>query len=900
MSAMARFHRLLLRLYPQSFRDRFGADMTTAFLETLESRPTALARATFAVRAIVDAFSSAAAVRADERRASLTQHRYVPAFGASLQALRWDARTALRALRHKPGFVIAVVVTLALGIGANTAVFSLIDAVLLHPIHVDRPEQLVAVHLARSESLPYEPLQYPLFRTVEARSRGPARVAGFKQMSVGVRHDGRSEQLESALVSGDYFGMLGVRAQLGRLIQPDDDMTIGSHFVVVLSDALWTRWFDRSPRALGSVIHAGANVYTVVGIAPREFQGTRLSDRPLLWFPITMATSVGDGGLFSPRKANDVYTTNAFGWVDVIARVNDPRVAASVESDLNRVMRDYARDGQLTVGERSTLRSISLMPLTRAATLRGREDVVRFVSILLGVVAFTLLVACVNVANLLLARSAERRKEFSLRAALGASRGRLVRQLLFESVMLATLGAAAGIGVGLATMRVLSTFTLPGQIPLDAVGLGLDMRVLAFTSAAAIASAIIFGLVPAVTSSREEPIGVLRVHGRAGTRGPRNIFLAIQVALSLVLLVAASLFARSLQAGLRSDLGFDPRPLALVSVDVMRHGYTRQRADAYYAAAIARARAIPGVSAVAVANHVPLGPFARLPFSLVGAPPESAVDAGLNSITPDYFDVVGTSLIEGRVFTAGDDRSVPNVAIVNESAARLLMPGQSIVGRELRLMASIPVHVVGVVRETKYESVRDAGVPMVFMPITQQPALTPAKIVVRSVAPHQSLVELRRQIAALDPDVPVLDARLVTDQLDVALMPQRFGATLLGLFAFIALGVTAVGVYGVASYGVNRRLGEIGIRIALGARRSDIVRTVLGRSGNAMIVGVIAGSVGAAFASRGLQRFLFAVAPRDPLSFVGAVVITAAAAVLACWLPARRAMAVDPMTVIRD
>jgi predicted permease len=900
MSVMARIHRLLLRLYPRSFRERFGGEMTAAFLETLASRATAGARAAFVARAFVDAVSSAAGARADERRSRLPQHRHAPVIGARLQALRWDARTALRALRRKPGFVVAVVVTLALGIGANTAVFSLIDAVLLHPIHVDRPEQLVAVHVARSELLRYEPVQYPLFRTIETRARGRARIAGFKQMSVGVKHDGRSEQLESALVSGDYFEMLGVRAQRGRLIQPDDDRTIGAHFVVVLSDALWARWFNRSVRALGSVIHAGENAYTIVGIAPRDFQGTRLSERPLLWFPITMATSVGVGGLFSRRRPNDVYTTNAFGWVDVIARVNDPRAAASVESDLNGILSDYARDGQLTVGERGTLRSISLMPLTRAATLRGRDDVVRFVSILLGVVAFTLLVACVNVANLLLARSAERRKELSLRAALGASRGRLARQLLFESMILAMLGAAAGIGVGLATMRVLSAFTLPGQISLDAVGLGLDGRVLAFTSAAAIASAIIFGLVPALTSSREQPIGMLRVHGRAGARGPRNIFLAIQVALSLVLLVAASLFARSLQAGLRSDLGFDPRPLALVSVDVMRHGYTRQRSDAYYAAAIARARALPGVSAVAVADHVPLGPFVRLPFSLAGAPPTSAVDAGLNSITPDYFDVVGTRLLEGRVFTAGDDRSVPNVAIVNESAARLLMPGQSVVGRELRLMASIPVHVVGVVRDTKYESVRDARVPMVFMPITQQPTLTPAKIVVRSVEPRQSLAELRRQIAAIDPDVPVLDARLVTDQLDVALMPQRFGATLLGLFAFIALGVTIVGVYGVASYGVNRRLGEIGIRIALGARRSDIVRTVLGRSGNAVVVGVIAGSLGAAVASRGLQRFLFAVAPRDPVSFIAAVVVTAVAAVLACWLPARRAMAVDPMTVIRD
>jgi predicted permease len=522
------------------------------------------------------------------------------------------------------------------------------------------------------------------------------------------------------------------------------------------------------------------------------------------------------------------------------------------------------------------------------------------VAILLGVVAFTLLIACVNVANLLLARAAERRKELSLRAALGASRGRLARQLLLESLILATLGAAAGIAVGVATMRVLSTFTLPGEISLQAVGLTLDGRVLAFTSLAAVASAIIFGLVPAATSSREEPIGLLRAHGRAGARGPRDIFLSVQIALSLVLLVAASLFARSLQAGLRSNLGFDPRPLALVSIDVMRHGYTRQRSEAYYDAAIARARSLPGVNAVAIADHVPLGPFVRLPFSLAGTPPESAIRAGLNSITPDYFTVVGTSLVEGRAFTSSDDRSVPNVAIVNEAAARQLLPGQSIVGRELRLMASIPVHVVGVVRNTKYESVRDDAVPVVFMPLVQQPTLTPAKIVIRSVAPRQSLVELRRQIAAIDPEVPVLDARLVTDQLDVALMPQRFGATLLGLFALIALGVTAVGVYGVAAYGVNRRKGEIGIRIALGAQSSDIVRTVLGRSGKAVLVGAIGGSFGAAFASTALQRFLFAITPRDPVSFFGALGITVAAAILACWLPARRAVAVDPMSVIRD
>ena len=901
MTLLARFHKALLSLYPQSFREEFGAEMTAAFVDTFRSRRTPLARATFVARAIVDAVSSAAAERADARhRSRLTREQATPSLGSHVHALRWDAQAAVHALRHKPGFVAAVVITLALGIGANTAVFSLIDAVLLHPIPVDRPEQLVAVHIARSDEARYEPVQYPLFRTIETRARGRARIAGFKQMSVGVKHEGRAEQLESALVSGDYFEMLGVRAERGRLFRPDDDKTIGAHLVVVLSDALWARWFDRSSRAIGSVIHVGGNPYTVIGIAPRGFQGTRLSERPLLWFPITMATSVGDGGLFSQTGRPNVYTTNEFGWVDVIARVADPRVTTSVESDLNAVLKDYLNDGRLSVGERGSMKSISLMPLTRAAALRGRDDVVRFVSILLGVVGFTLLVACVNVANLLLARAAERRKELSLRAALGASRGRLARQLLIESLILAALGATVGVAVGFATMRMLATFTLPGQISLDAVGLGLDARVLAFTCVAAVGSAIVFGLVPALTSSREEPIGMLRVHGRGGTRGPRNVFLSVQIALSLVLLVAASLFARSLQAGLASDLGLDPRPIALVSVDVRRHGYSEQRVDAYYETALDRARALPGVTAVAVADHVPLAHVTKLPFSLAGSPPENAIEAGLNSITPDYFDVVGVRLVEGRKFVATDNRSRPKVAIVNEAAARTLAPGRSVIGQELRLMSSIPLNVVGVVRNTKYESVRDIEVPMIFVPVLQQPVLNTAKILVRSATPQQSLVELRRRVAAIDPDVPVLDARLVVDQVDVALMPQRFGATLLGLFAVIALGVTAVGVYGVAAHGVNRRLGEIGIRIALGAQRSDNVRTVLGKSGTAAVIGAVVGIVGAAVATRALQRFLFAVTPRDPVSFAGALVVTLVVAAVACWLPARRAMSVDPMAVIRD
>jgi predicted permease len=894
-------YRSLVRLCPEAFRDAFGEDMTLNVRDGLRDRGSRADRARFVASAFVDLFATLAIehlANARSRRHSAYHARHEETI--MLDTVWQDLRFALRSFRRRPVFVATVVVTLALGIGGNTAIFSLVDAVLLHPLPLRDPSSLVSIYQAYSPREPHGQVPYPMFRAMARRTRAFAGIAGFYTIDAGVRTGASTSQLTAGAVSGNYFDLLGVRPRVGRLLQPADDEVIGGHPVVVLSDALWASAFDRRENIVGTTIEIGDRPFTIVGVLPTRFHGTELDRAPALWVPLSMVTSLGAGGFFSGKSAAFVMTTYKLGWIRMVGRLRPGVAVGQAVAELNTIRSTVAQ----TVPEAARAfvatdpTGMNALPLVEGAALADRASLVRFMAMLLGVVALTLLVACVNVGNLMHVWSSERARELGIRAALGARRGRLVRQLLFESLLLAVGGAAAGVAVSAAAMRLLARFTLPGGIALGGLHLGLDARVLAFTGTLALLTALLFGVAPAISASRVDLLTVLKSRLGATGRGPRGIGVAAQIAMSLVLLIGAGLFVRSLRAGLRTDIGFDSSNLAALSFDPRLRGYDHARAAQFVDDAIARAEETRGVRA-AVTTQVPLGTMLKMPFGRgAGAADPKSVLSGFIAVSPGFFRVLGVPVVAGREFTNADDGTAGKVAIVNEAAAAALYPRTSPIGAKVSLLG-IEYTIVGVARDTKYESIRDGDVPVVFVPLRIESETGGMTLIARGPSSDIALAAARRSLESLDRALPVHDGRFVAAQLDAALMPQRFGATLLGIFAVIALAVSATGIFGVVAYLVARRAPEIGIRIALGAESGHVLRLVLRNVARATAAGLLVGVAVTVIAARALERFLFGIGSLDLPAFGGAIVVLGTAAAAAAWIPARRAVRIDPLAAIK-
>ena len=736
---------VLLRLYPASIRARFGDDMTKDFLDTYSSRGSLAQRVRFLVAATTDALRSGIAERREARS---------DAFGGDLQPARRmtmhgfleDVRFGLRSLRRRPGFVAAVVVTLALGIGANTAVFSLIDAIFVRPVGVADPGSLVAVYQASSAKFPTGPNAYPVYRAYRDGSRTTTGIAGSKSSLTSVTGPAGMEMLLASVVSGNYFELLGVKPFVGRLITDADDGAHGASPIIVISHALWQRWYGGDGDVLGKTVKIDNRQFTIVGVAPAHFRGTSLANAPDLWAPMSMTTSMGFGTFFGPEMDTEIFRTHEFRWVSVFARIRPGFTATAVEDELNRIIEPIPH--VLAGGDPAAMRRpASVLPITQAAVVTDRAQLVRFVQLMLGVVVLTLLLACANVANLLLVRSSERSPELGVRTALGAGRARLARQLFIESVMLAFVGAAAGLLVAIATMRALSVFSLPGSIALSQLDLHLDERVLAFTAVVAVGTALVFGLLPALRASSFDVVAFLR--NDRGARSPallRHALVATQVALALTLLVGATLFTKSLRAGLTTDLGFDPHPLAAVSVNLRLHGYKNPEALAFYRDIVTRLQARPELQHVAVGSHVPLAPVNGLPFSAadaINSEGTKGISLRMNPVSNDYFATIGVPIIRGRAFsdvegTGGGE----HVVIINAAAAHAFWGDANPLGRLLstRMFGLTPYRVVGVVKTTKYVAMTDEDVPAVFFPLAQQPAIAnEMSIVARSPTPAAAI-----------------------------------------------------------------------------------------------------------------------------------------------------------------
>ncbi|HVQ54481.1 MAG TPA: ABC transporter permease [Thermoanaerobaculia bacterium] len=803
-----------------------------------------------------------------------------------------DLRYAARTLAKSPGFTIAAIVILALGIGANTAIFSLMDAVVLHPLPaVARPQALVDVA--------GQTASYPWYRSVrDATATNFEGLAAWRQREISLSSGDAPSRVRGVVVSGNYFDVLGARPAAGRLFTPADETS--GEALVVLGQGLWRSRFGSDPSIAGKAIQLNGSPFTVVGVAPSGLRGTGFGLAPDLWVPIGAWPHLATGEF----RTLDL-ERRGWGWLTVFGRLKPGVSLPQAQASLDLAVRQEAAafpDGAPGTEKRT------LEPTLRNAAGFGQSgNPVGVLALLVGAAGIALAIACANLANLLLARAAARRKEIAVRQALGASRGRLVRQLLTESVALGVLGGAAGLVVASWSIGLITRMPLPGDFSFAIFAPALDARALGFSLLLSVGTGLAFGLIPALQTSGHAVSATLKASGTsvAPRTTARGTLLVIQVSLCLLLLVGAGLLGRSLQRALAIDVGFQPRGLTLASVNLGLQRYESPRADAFLRDLRQRVAAVPGVRFASWAGLVPMGSGEWVEnFSIEGRPESPAgkhPEAGVNLVAADFYRTMGIPLADGREFDDRLDRadSAP-VAVVNESMARRYWPDGA-VGRRI-MIGGAERTVVGVSRDFRTGSLRDGATPQVYMPLAQSPGsgLRTMTLVVRGDDPRTDVGSLvRAKIRELDPTLPVADIHPYAAELAGQLVPQRLGSALLGVFGLLCLALAAVGIYAVISYSVAGRTREIGIRMALGARAADVRTLVVAQSARPVGVGLALGLGLGAAAAFGLRGFLFGVSPADPLTFAAVTALLAACALVAAWLPARRASKIDPALALR-
>jgi predicted permease len=828
--------------------------------------------------------------------------------GAWLDQLRQDLLYGLRMLRKNAGFTLVAVGSLALGIGATTAVYSLIDALVLHPFPIADSGRLMRLR-DHSDDPNFDHwgfVRWSDLAVYRAESRGvlselTAYQSGLgRPFSVNARDEREAFEAEVAPVSGNYFSTLGVRPALGRLLSPGDDTEQSPTAVAVLSHSCWARRFARDPAVLGRELVLNGTPFTLIGVAPETFRGLDLQLNPDVFVPATMGEAV------NPRRDTRRPPRSPYSFSPtLVGRLRDDVSVGQAEAVLSSIARRIAHAS----GRRTTM-SMSLQPVAAAAVGSEAEAMRQFTLMLLAVAGACLLIACANVAGLLLARSVERRNEIGLRLALGASKGRIVRQLITEGAVLAALAGAAGLPMAAAMFRVLGAFRLPGFVWVHTLGLGLDGRVLATTTGVSLLACLLFSLAPACQAGRLDLRTAITSTGERSGRRPmpvRGLLLIGQVALCLPLLVGAGLLLRTLHKAMTVNLGFEPQGLVTLEFP----GLPPERASSVIESLAERSRHWPGVEAASSAASC-CGYHASTLY-VDGTAREIGSDKSINAVDTDYFRAMGIPVVRGRALGREDAAKAPKVAVVSESFARRLWPGQDPVGRRFgcrslcpwseRRAATETLEVVGVVRDARYNRLRESdGAVRFYVPLPQLPAdlhqLQRETLVVRSRGAEAAMA-LVKEARAIDPTLPPPEIRHWSDIAYSQLMTQRVGALLLVLFGAVALGLSAVGLYGLVAYAVGQRRAEIGVRVALGASRGDVVELVLRQGTTLLGTGLIVGLLLSAWATRLLERFVFGIPSGDPNTLGGATLVLAAVGLLACYVPARRAARVDPMVALR-
>lgn len=802
-----------------------------------------------------------------------------------------DVRYGARLLARRPGFAAVAVLLLGLGIGANSAIFNWVENFLLRPIPgATAIDSLVSVR-GTTRTFRDRSTSYPNF--ADLRDRLPDSVTGlaaFRAIPLTVRVDDEAERAWGELTSANLFTVLGVTPLHGRLLSADDDRAPGASAVAVISYAYWRRRFGGDLSTVGRTVGINGTPFTIVGITPPDFRGASTGFSLDVWVPMMMQTAVYTGDRLRDR---------GHSWLAVLARLAPGVDAARAERDLNVVAAALAREHPGTNADRG----VAVYPLWRdpqsAAAILGPV-----LGLLLVVTGIVLVIVCANVASLLLARGAGRRREIAVRLALGASRLRIVRQLLTESALLAVAGGTVGVACGALLGRGLYALVPPTPLPV-ATGGGFSTRVAIVSLALALGTTVVFGLAPALQSSRPSILPVLK--DASGTGSPsrrrlRGVLVAGQVALSVLLLVAAGLFVRTLQHARDIDPGFDLRQGLLASIDLLPAGYDEAHGQAFLADVLADVRQLPGVEAVAFARDIPLtlgtgGSDTSVDIEGYVPAEGEEISIGYDLVTPDVFRTLGVPLAAGRAFTDADRAGAEPVIVINRTMAERYWPGQSAVGR--RLNAGGWRTVIGVVENVSYRGFSAPPQPYMYFPLfdVYRPDMT---LVIRTAGEPRGVLEgVRRAIRARDANVPVFDVRTMAEHRALGSLTTRLSAAALGGFGTVALLLAGIGLYGLLAHRVAERTPEIGVRLALGADPSRIVRLVVREGLRLAAVGGAIGLAGAALLLPLAASQLVGVGPRDVVSYAAAVVLLAGAAGLASYLPARRAAGVDPIQAIR-
>jgi putative ABC transport system permease protein len=807
-----------------------------------------------------------------------------------------DVLFGSRMLAKSAGVTLMAVLSLALGIGANTAIFTLINALFLRPLAVHQPERLVSLFVTDAKNEGHLFLSRLNYEDIRDRNQHFSGAALYGGIGLNLSGGEEPEQIIGEIASGNYFEVLGVRPALGRTFAPEEDAKPGASPVVVLSHGFWTRRLASRPDVTGTTITLNRRPFTVIGVMPVDFHGINPGGGPELWVPAAMWREV------HPRPAD--YLARRTLMFQAIARLKPGVTVEQAQSGITGIARDLEREFPAD----NEGRGIRLVPASQAVIHPDfRGNLIRVGGLLMTVVGLVLLIACANVANLLLARASGRQKEVAIRLSLGAGRGRLVRQLMTESALLAAAGGAFGL-LFAGWIRTLIWWLRPPQVPANAMDLSLSPPVLLFTLVLALATSVLFGLAPALKAARLDLAVQLRDKtgrpSRSGRWSLRNALVVAQVALSMVALIGAGLFVRSLLNAQQASPGFDTRQLAILTFNVGSQGYSQERGLEFYRQVRERARAVPGVRQAALASNLPIagGGFMRSVFveGQEQTPGRRGVLVLTNIVTPEYFETLGIPVLRGRAFAATDNTGAPRAVVVNQTMARRFWPGQDAVGKRFHFFGFTEFfHVVGVARDAKYGTLFENPRPAAYLALEQMysPAMT---LQIRStIDPAAALAAVRREVQQMDRNLPLTNVATARELVARTLWASRMGAGLLTAFGVLALLLAAVGLYGVMSYSVSQRTQEIGVRIALGARPGNVVRMVM-RQGLALIgFGLVAGIALAVALTRLIAQMLFGLSATDPLTFAATSLVLALVAAAAAFVPARRATRVDPVIALR-
>jgi putative ABC transport system permease protein len=828
-----------------------------------------------------------------------------------VEALLKDVRYALRWMRRSPGFSAVAILSLGLGVGVNTAMFSLVDSLLFRPLPVASPETLVDIFTSGGDGDEYATNSYPDYLDLKAQNTVFSDVLGYSPMMAPLSLGDRSRIALGQIVTSNHFEMLGVRPQLGRLLVPSDDAP-GAPRVVVLSHRMWQREFGSDPAIVGKDLTLRGQAYSIVGVAPQSFTGVVPLLTPELFLPVQYLEEVEPAGI-TDSVPSPVGTTRlerrGFRWMFVKGRLKPGVTAEQANANVALVGRQLEAANVQTNKDKR----IAAVPTEDVRLLVPQAGGILSMGAagLMTIVGLVLLIACANVAGMLLARASARRREIGLRLAIGASRGRLIQQLLVEGAILGTLGAVTAVALAWALVQGLQGIKLP--LPVEvAFDLRLDARVLSFSIIVAALTGMLAGLLPALKASAPSLVSDLRGDAPAGKLGRRRFavrdaLVVTQVALTAVLLVVAGLLLRSLGASQRADVGFDPRGLAAISLDPDMVRYSQERSDVFWREALSRVSALPGVQSAGLVSPT-------LPFTFNFSQQEMRVDSRSYpegqrgeilenaAVSPTYLRTLGVRLVDGRDISDTDVTGSPDVVVINQVMAERFWPKESAVGHTVQVVnptRTRTFRIAGVVSNHHRHGVLETPSPMVYFADAQRIAKYKFIMARTTGGADALLASMRRELLAIDPGLVFMSNNTMEQNLGTSLMPARVGAMLAVAFGGLGTLLAAIGLYGVIAFSVARRTREIGVRMAIGADPSAVLSMVMRQGFSIVAIGLVAGGLLAAAAAVALRGLLYGITPFDPIAWGLAMTAMIAAAAVANFVPARRAMRVDPMTALR-